>query len=131
MNYLFSSLFLAMQLSAGTPELARDVALEWSKFQAALKADDLETLIAMAKFPLRSNEFGGDIKSPSVFKARYKTIFPGPTKQCMAGARLHREKVQNRVHFEVACDVGPYPIRFIFNQVGTKLYLTVIDNVNE
>lgn len=131
MNYFLGSIVLAIQVAAGPVVLRPEMAADWARFQAALKADDLETLTAMTKFPLRSNEFGGDIKSPSVFKQRYKTIFPEPTKQCMATSNLRREKVRNQIHFEAWCDVGQYPIRFIFNQSGPKLYLTAIDNVNE
>lgn len=116
---------------AGSPALPREVSAAWVKFQAALKADDLPALIAMTKFPLRCNEFGGDIKNPKVFAQRYTTIFPAPTKRCFASAPLHPEKWKNKLHYEVWCDVGEYPIRFVFDQVGSQLVLTSIDNVNE
>ncbi len=131
MKHFLILIACCIHASAGSPALPREVSAEWVKFQSALKADDLPTLIAMTKFPLRCNEFGGDIKNQKVFIQRYKTIFPGPTKQCFASAPLHPEKWKNKLHYEVWCDVGEYPIRFVFDQVGSKLVLTSIDNVNE
>jgi len=118
-------------VAAGTAEVPQAIQAQWTRFQAAIKADDLPTVIAMSKFPIRSNEFGGDIPSAKVLTQRYTTIFPAPTRQCLATAPLHRETWHKRIHYEVWCDVGAYPIRFLFTPIGSTLSLTSIDNVNE
>jgi hypothetical protein len=131
MKRLFIASLVAIQSFAGAPALPQEVSAEWAKFQAALKADDLATLSSMIEFPLRCNEFKGDIKSAKSFAEQYKTIFPAPTKQCFATSPLHPQKWNGQIHYEAWCDIGDYPIRFIFKKVGTKLLLTTIDNVNE
>jgi len=120
------SLFCITQALAGTPEIPQNVASQWAQFQTALKADDLSTLLSMAKFPIRSNEFG-DIKTPKAFRERYKTIFPKKTKHCLLASSLDPQKLKKQVLYQAWCE----PIRFIFKQAGTKLLLTDIDNVNE
>lgn len=49
----------------------------------------------------------------------------------MTTSNLRQKNVRNQIYFAAWCDVGQYPIRFIFNQSGSKLHLTAIDNVNE
>jgi hypothetical protein len=122
---------LLLPIKAGEPPVPPQVKVEWAKFQAALKADDLKILATMAKFPIRCNEFGGNIKSAKVFADRYKTIFPKATKQCLGKSGLQARRWDKRMHYEVSCDVGEYPIRFVFDFNDLKLLLTAIDNVNE
>jgi len=122
---------LLLPIKAGEPPVPPQVKVEWAKFQAALKADDLKVLAAMAKFPIRCNEFGGNIKSAKVLADRYKTIFPKATKQCLAKSGIHAQRWDKQMHYEVSCDVGELPIRFIFDFNDAKLLLTGIDNVNE
>jgi hypothetical protein len=131
MKHLLLAIALVIPAYAGASELPREVSVQWAKYQAALKANDLPTLTSMAKFPVHCNEFEGDIKSAKQFAQQYKVIFPEPTKRCFGTAVLHRQKWKGRIHYEAWCDVGEYPIRFIFEHVGSKLYLTSIDNVNE
>jgi hypothetical protein len=131
MKHLFLAIALAIPAYAGASELPREVSVNWAKYQAALKANDLPTLTSMAKFPVHCNEFNGDIKSAKEFAQQYKVIFPKPTKRCFETAVLRPQKLKGQIHYEAWCDVGEYPIRFIFEQVGSKLYLTSIDNVNE
>jgi hypothetical protein len=114
------------QALADTPEIPQNVASQWAQFQTALKADDLSILLSMVKFPLQSNEFG-DIKTPKAFREQYKTIFPEKTKDCFLTSSLNPQKWKKQVFYEAWCE----PIRFTFKQVGTKLFLTDIDNVNE
>jgi hypothetical protein len=123
--------FSTIQILAGEPAIPANVSKEWVRFQTALKNDDLPTLIAMIKFPLRCNEFSGDMKSPKAFKACYKTIFPERTKQCFLSSGLLLQREGKQIRYESWCDVGDYPIRFIFKFSGSKLFLTSIDNVNE
>ena len=131
MKHLFLAIALVIPAYAGASELPRDVSVQWAKYQRALKANDLPTLTSMAKFPVHCNEFKGDIKSAKEFAQQYKVIFPEPTKRCFETSVLHPQKWKGLIHYEAWCDVGEYPIRFIFEQVGFKLYLTSIDNVNE
>ena len=131
MKLHFLPFVLMLHMKAGEPPVPPKVKLEWAKFQAALKADDLKALTAMVKFPVRSNEFGGNIKSSKIFADRYKTIFPAATKQCFAVSTLHTRRWDNQIHYEAWCDVSEYPIRFIFDFNGSKLLLTSIDNINE
>ncbi len=95
-------------VAAGTAEVPQAIQAQWTRFQAAIKADDLSTVTAMSKFPIRSNEFGGDIPSAKVLTQRYTTIFPAPTRQCLATAPLHRETWHKRTHYEAWCDVGAW-----------------------
>lgn len=103
----------------------------WSSFQAALKADDAALLAQVARFPLKSNEFGGDIASAAVLKERYATIFPEKTKRCLLASVPERLEYDGHVLYEVYCDVGPYPIRFLFEPDGRQYYWTGLDNINE
>jgi hypothetical protein len=131
MKHLLLAIALVTPVYAGAPELPREVSVQWAKYQAALKANDLHTLTSMAKFPVHCNEFKGDIKSAKGFAEQYKVIFPEATKRCFETSVLHPQKLKGRIYYEAWCDVGEYPIRFIFEQVGSKLCLTSIDNVNE
>jgi len=131
MKILIASIICLTQAAAGAPKVPPAVALQWGKFQTALKADDLPTLTSMVKFPLHCNEFKGNIKSAKSFIQQYRTIFPEPTKHCFLTSELHPKKWENKMHYEAWCDVGDYPIRFIFTQIGNRLLLTDIDNVNE
>jgi hypothetical protein len=117
--------------AAEPPALPKGLLAQWSRFQAALKADDVKLLAEVTHFPLESNEFGGTIRSAEVLAKRYKTIFPEKTKQCLLSSTLKAQEWDGKVHYEVYCDVGDYPIRFIFGQVGQGFYLTGIDNINE
>jgi len=49
----------------------------------------------------------------------------------LLASTLKREEFEGKVFYEVYCDVGAYPIRFIFEQVGPKFFFTGIDNINE
>jgi hypothetical protein len=131
MKHLLLIIALVIAVSAGAQELPREVSVQWSKYQTALKANDLHSLTSMARFPVRCNEFKGDIKSAKDFARQYKVIFPEATKRCFETSVLHPQKWKGSIYYEAWCDVGEYPIRFIFEQVGSKLYLTSIDNVNE
>ena len=131
MRYLFLAIALIMPAGLGAADLPPAVSAQWAKYQAALKANDLPVLTSMAKFPIHCNEFKGDIKSAKEFAIQYKVIFPGPTKRCFATSQLQPRKSKGMTYYEASCDVGEYPIRFIFEQVGSKLLLTSIDNVNE
>ena len=70
MKHLFLAIALVIPAYAGAAELPRAVSVQWAKYQAALKANDLPTLTAMAKFPVHCNEFQGDIKSAKEFARR-------------------------------------------------------------
>jgi len=131
LKHLLLVVALFVPAYADASELPRDVSTQWAKYQAALKANDLRTLTSMAKFPVQCNEFKGDIKSAKAFAEQYKIIFPEPTKRCFETSVLHPQKWKGSIHYEAWCDVGEYPIRFIFELVGSKLCLTSIDNVNE
>lgn len=128
---LLTLLFLLPAVGAAPPALPKELLSQWSRFQAALKADDVKLLAEVTHFPLESNEFGGSIKSPEILAKRYATIFPEKTKQCLLTSTLKREEWDGKVFYEVYCDVGAYPIRFIFQQIGQQFYLTGIDNINE
>jgi hypothetical protein len=104
---------------------------QWSRFQAALKADDAKLLAETARFPIRSNEFGGDIASPEVLAQRYATIFPETTRRCLLASTLERLEYDGHVLYQVYCDVGPYPIRFLFEPQGAQYFWTGLDNINE
>jgi len=121
-----------VSFGAGPPtELPKDLLSQWSRFQAALRTDDVKLLAEVTHFPLESNEFGGNIKSGDVLATRYKTIFPEKTKKCLLASTLKREESEGDVYYDVYCDVGAYPIRFIFSKVGSRYYFTGIDNINE
>jgi hypothetical protein len=104
---------------------------QWSRFQAALRADDVTLLAGTARFPIRSNEFGGDIASVEVLMQRYATIFPEKTKRCLLASVPEKLEYDGHVLYEVYCDVGPYPIRFLFEPQGAQHFWTGLDNINE
>lgn len=117
--------------TADSSTLPKGLLAQWSRFQTALKTDDTKLLAEVTRFPLESNEFGGDIRSADVLEQRYATIFPASTKQCLLSSTPKREEFNGKEFYEVYCDVGAYPIRFIFNQIGSQFFLTGIDNINE
>src|SRR4051812_2628630 len=98
MKHLILAIALVVPAYAGASELPREVSLQWAKYQAALKANDLPALTSMAKFPLHCNEFKGDIKSAKEFAQDYKVIFPEPTKRCLETSVLHPRKSSGRIH---------------------------------
>jgi hypothetical protein len=50
----------------------------------------------------------------------------------MLNASLDVEGSGKELYYDVFCDdVSGYPITFYFTQIGKKLFLTSIDNVNE
>src|SRR6476646_9915806 len=103
MKHVLLAIALVIPAYAGAPKLPREVSVQWAKYQATLKANDLHTLTSMAKFPVHCNEFAG----------QYKVIFPEPTKRCFETSVLHPQKWKGLIHYEAWCDVGEYPIRFI------------------
>lgn len=50
-----------------------------------------------------------------------------PTARCINRPDAYAEGT----YYDVFCDAGDYPIRFIFERVGSGYYLTAIDNINE
>ena len=130
MRLLLYSLCTTISIAAPT-KLPSGLVSAWSQFQQAIKHDDIDALAKVTKFPLRSNEFGGDIKSVKVLRHRYATIFPAKTKQCLLASTLKQQGTNKAVFYEVFCDVSGYPIRFIFKQTGSRFLLTTIDNINE
>lgn len=120
----------ASQAIAAPAALPPELRQQWERFQDALRADEPAAIAALAKFPIRSNEFGGNIANAKTLKNRYATIFPAATKKCLISANLQAQKGLAG-HYEVYCDVSGYPIRFLFNRVGRQYYFTGIDNINE
>ena len=118
-------------LSAGSPEIPPAMQTTWVLFQKSLKNQSPESLAKISKFPIRSNEFGGTIKSPAILKARFKTIFTAKTIQCLLGTTIKRQTSGKKVFFEAFCDNDVYPIRYVFEQVGLDYKFTSIDNINE
>lgn len=110
--------------------LPPDLAAAWTAFQAALKADDAAALAKVARFPLRSNEFGGNLADAAALKRKWTTLFPPATKACLLAA-TPQKTAGARDTFEVFCDVGGYPIRFIFRKAGNAYRFAALDNVNE
>lgn len=131
MKILVLSFALVLPSNASEQPTPPKVQAEWAKFQSAVKGDDPKALLGFIRFPVRSNEFGGNINSAKVLVDRYKTIFPAPTKQCLGSSDLQIVRHNGRVHYEAFCDVSGYPICFIFSFDGSRLLLTSIDNINE
>jgi hypothetical protein len=107
------------------------VKLDWAKFQAALKADDLKTLNTMVKFPLLSNDLCGVIKSAAAFADCYKTIFPNETKQCIAMSELSPGYGENKqIYYGISWNSGPgcnnFPIVYGFEFNGSRLLFTSV-----
>jgi len=123
-------LLLVLQAPAPTPALPPDLVAAWSAFQAALKADDAGALAKVSRFPIRSNEFGGNLADAAALKRKWKTLFPPATKACLLAA-TPEPSAGARDTFEVFCDVGGYPIRFIFRKAGSTYRFAALDNVNE
>lgn len=121
----------AAQSGESPPSLPPGLQAQWSRFQRALKDDDVTALAGTARFPIRSNEFGGDIASVEVLKQRYATLFPEKTKRCLLASVPERLEYDGHVLYEVYCDVGPYPIRFLFEPQGAQYFWTGLDNINE
>ena len=125
------ALTISSALFAAEPAFPAGIQTVWSQFQEALRQDSPESLAKVCKFPLQSNEFGGTIKTAKVLKSRYATIFTAKTKQCLLSQTPRKERSGKLVYYEAFCENDKYPIRYIFEQVGSEFYFVSIDNINE
>lgn len=125
------ALAISSALFAAESAFPAGIQTVWSQFQEALRQDSPESLAMICKFPLQSNEFGGTIKTAKVLKSRYTTIFTDQTKQCLLSQVPKKQKNGKMVYYQAFCDNDIYPIRYIFEQVGSKFYFVSIDNINE
>jgi hypothetical protein len=121
---------LSSGILASTPDLPQNLTSVWNEFQSAIKTNNIDKLAKITKFPLEYNEIGGKIKSSSDLKNRYKTIFSAKTKECLLSSKLQREELDGKIYYQVLCQ-DTYPLNFTFEKVGSKYFLTSIDNINE
>lgn len=113
--------------SAGTPQQLNHT---WVQFQEAVKKADVEAVATMVHFPLRSNDFGGTIKSTSVFKSKYKEIFSSFVVGKITTVSL--KKINGYKGFVADCsDPDGLALVFGFEKYGDKYLLSYIDNANE
>ncbi|NWJ42100.1 MAG: hypothetical protein HXX12_14145 [Geothrix sp.] len=111
-------------------QIPTQLATTWNKFQLAIENDNIEALSKITHFPLRSNDFGGDLKSSDSLKSKYKLIFSDYVKQKIKKKCPTRIKGYNG--YAVDCsDPSGLAIVLGFEKCG-KIYLfTYIDNANE
>lgn len=103
----------------------------WSRFQAALQANSPEQLARIIRFPLDSNEFGGPIANLSVLRSRFGLIFTPTMRHCLLHQTPSQQIIDGRIFYEAFCDKDRYPIRFVFERIGSDIRWTSIDNINE
>jgi hypothetical protein len=97
------------------------------QFTAAVASNDIDGLVTITRFPIKSNEFGL-IRNKAELKRRYREIFPESRKQGLAGQKA--VPLLNGIYAVSSKDQSD-PIQFLFKKIGTKYLFYSIDNVNE
>lgn len=129
---LGKSLFIACVIVANSvhAEIPEQLNVTWKHFQECIKKNDIDGVAKLTHFPIRSNEFGGDIKTPVELKNKYSEIFtPFVVRKIMTSIP---EKVGTYRGFVVDC-INPdgYAIFLGFEKKGKNYYFSYIDNANE
>jgi hypothetical protein len=131
LRLLIAVLLLIATLQPAAAEPAKGFDKTWSMFQNALRRKSPDALARISKFPIHSNEFGGSISTPEVLNKRFGNIFTPKTIRCLLAQKPQRMVHNKKVYFEAFCDNDRYPIRYIFEIVGSEFRFTSIDNINE
>lgn len=97
----------------------------WQAFQQAVAAGDSSKVAALSKFPIASNDFGGTIKSATVLRQRFKTIFRPEIVACFAKAEP--KAVTGFPGYLVECESS---LAFGFKQQRGAYRFSYIDNAN-
>lgn len=124
------SVACVMFVSPVHAEIPEQLGTTWKQFQECVKRNDVEGVVKLTHFPIRSNEFGGNIKTASEFKKRYSEIFtPYVVQKISSGVP---EKVGTYRGYVIDC-INPngYAIFLGFEKKGGKFYFSYIDNANE
>ena len=103
----------------------------WSRFQAAVRANDPMAMARISRFPLASNDFGGPIAGPTELRQRFQLIFTASMRQCLLQQTPRTLVVDGGLFHEAFCDVDHRPIRFVFERFGSEVRWSAIDNINE
>ena len=109
----------------------------WSKFKAAVAANNKAAVAEMTKFPVSMPSGIKPIKDKQGFSQRFNEIFQGEANaaQCFATAKPERESAQR---CSVYCPFKQTPeqkdnapIRFIFELTRNGWKFVGLDNINE
>jgi hypothetical protein len=111
-------------LSAQVPPKAAEAI---TRFQQAVASEDLDSLAAVAHFPIKSNEFP-TIKNPAELKKFFPKIFPPNRKAGLVG---QAPVAQLKGFVSVFSKQEDDPIQFLFQRYGKEYLWCSIDNVNE
>lgn len=96
-------------------------------FQASIASNDIDSLAAITRFPIESNEFGV-IRDRADLKRRYREIFTEARRRGLAGQAV--VPLLNGVNALSSRDQSD-PIQFLFKRFGDRVLFYCIDNVNE
>lgn len=119
-----------ISVSSFGAEIPDQLGAVWKQFQECVKKNDIDGIIEMTYFPIKSNEFGGNIKSKAEFKKKYHQIFtPYIVQKVIYGKP---ERIASYRGYVVDCiDPNGYAIYLGFEKKGHKFQFSYIDNANE
>ena len=119
-----------ISVSSFCAEIPDQLGSVWKQFQEYVKNNDIDNMIKITYFPIKSNEFGGNIKSKDEFKKKYYQIFtPYVVQKIIYGKP---ERVGSYRGYVVDCiDPNGYAIYLGFEKKGHKFQFSYIDNANE
>ena len=119
-----------MTITSVHAEIPEQLKMTWRQFQECVKKNDIEGVLKLTHFPIRSNEFGGNIKNSTEFKKKYSEIFtPYVIKRILT---FRPEKIGTYRGYVVDCtDPDGYAIFLGFEKRNENYYFSYIDNANE
>lgn len=106
-------------------QMPPDMLSAWASFREAVRERDVDKVVLLSRFPIEANDFGGNIRSPSELKKRYRKIFSPSIEMCFATG--HPRSVPGYPGYLIDCDGY---LAFGFRKYGSQYKFSYIDNAN-
>ena len=106
----------------------------WSKFKAAVIANDKNTVATLSKFPIGMSYGIRSIKTKTEFMRRYREVFNQQTDAAKCFARKEPDQEDNNPRrFSIYCpnEGGDEVVMFAFERGRTGWRFVALDNINE
>ncbi|MGB9179710.1 MAG: hypothetical protein WCB68_10745 [Pyrinomonadaceae bacterium] len=107
--------------------IASEMQIFWSTFQAAVARNDKEAVASMTHFPLEMPYGVRSIRTKAQFMKSYSKIFDAETKKCFSTATPNPERGKTK-RFWIGCGEA---MMYWFNMVNGEYKFISVDNVNE
>lgn len=123
-----SASMLASCANAQQETLPGELLGPWHSFQEAIRNSDADALAKISHFPIRSNDFGGNIGSADVLKERFKKIFFDQVRTCVADKKPSR--ISPFPGYILDCNNDNLALGFGFEPFEKEYRFSYIDNAN-